>query len=202
MAWLLSLLEDPPPHLFVQRGRSENPRLRDTPKPPRRPAGQSILLQDRPSSGPLVPSQRLGQQSFYLAASMQMSRSVPGPIGLMPRQHLDPDRNGSAKPAQICFRACGLGLLPVSFVQGLLLHHFLNLLRTCERGCVTPSHALFPMLVPFDGVFDHVPPHKASRVRSRLATRRVCHVLHHHFRLPPLRLLQRRPNEAQARVFP
>ena len=62
--------------------------------------------------------------------------------------------------------------------------------------------------VPFPGCFQHVPSAKSSRVRSRIASRRVAHVavmacnfLFSGCRPPPLQLLRRQLNKVQAKAL-
>ena len=69
------------------------------------------------------------------------------------------------------------------------------------------AHALFPLPVPFPGIFQHVPG-ASGRKRSEIARRRVVHTIVvalnylHGGRVPtPLHLLRRRPNPAQLNAF-
>ena len=69
------------------------------------------------------------------------------------------------------------------------------------------AHALFPLPVPFPGVFTHFPG-ASGRTRGVISRRRVVHVivvalnyLHAGCAATPTHLLRRRPNPAQHQAF-
>ena len=111
---------------------------------------------------------------------------------------------GLARP--LGFRAFGLSLAArVLRTRGSFGAFLSSTLNLHQDRPPRPAHALFPLPVPFPGCFQHIPSAKASRVRSRLAVRRVAHVavmacnfLFASGAHPPLHLLCHRPNKAQA----
>ena len=107
---------------------------------------------------------------------------------------------------ELGFRAFGLGLAArVVRTRGSFGAFLLSTLHLCQDRPPRPAHALFPLPVPCPGCFQHIPSAKASRVRSRVASRRVAHVavmacnfLFSGASFVPLGLLSHRPNKAQA----
>ena len=112
-------------------------------------------------------------------------------------------------PKLLGFRAYGLSLavriVGTRGTFGAFLASTLQLSQDLPPG---PAQALFPLPAPFPGCFQHIPSAKSSRVRSRLAVRRVAHVavmacnfLFPGMLPPPLQLLRRRPNRSQTKAI-
>ena len=115
-------------------------------------------------------------------------------------------RPSCQRPRELGFRAFGLSLAArVVRSRGSFGAFLFASLHLPQDRPPRPAHALFPLPVPFPGCFQHIPSAKASRVRSRVASRRVAHVavmacnfLFSGASFVPLDLLRHRPNKAQA----
>ena len=112
-------------------------------------------------------------------------------------------------PKMLGFRAYGLSLAArIGRTRGAFGAFLLSTLQLSLDLPSGPAQALFPLPVPFPGCFQHVPSAKSSRVRSRIASRRVAHVavmacnfLFSGCRPPPLQLLRRQLNKVQAKAL-
>ena len=115
-------------------------------------------------------------------------------------------RHSCHRPCELGFRAYGLSLAARVVRSRGSFGAFLSAsLHLPQDRPPRPAHALFSLPVPFPGCFQHIPSAKASRVRSRVASRRVAHVavmacnyLFAGASFVPLSLLRHRPNKAQA----
>ena len=81
-------------------------------------------------------------------------------------------------------------------------------LHLCRRGVCAPAHVLFPLPLPHPAIFQSRSS-LSSRRRAVVAERRLLHILvmaldflHQDCHFVPLELLQRPPNEPQARCLP
>ena len=121
----------------------------------------------------------------------------------------DLPRRLSDEPRPLCFRAFGLSLASrVVRTRGSFGAFLNSTLHLSQDKPPRPAHALFPLPVPFPGCFQHIPSAKASRVRTRVAVRRVAHVavmacnfLFAGTSPVELPLLCHRPNKAQAHAI-
>ena len=115
----------------------------------------------------------------------------------------------STTPPLLSFRAFGLSLAArIGRTRGSFGAFVVSTLHLLQELPPAPAQVLFPLPTPFPGCFQHVPPSKGSRVRSRVAVRRVVHVavmacnfLFSGCRVPCLKSLRRRPNRSQARAI-
>ena len=129
-------------------------------------------------------------------------RSFEKPGATLPRRLSD-------EPRPLCFRAFGLSLASRVVRTRGSFGAFLNAsLHLSQDKPPRPAHALFPLPVPSPGCFQHIPSAKASRVRTRVAVRRVAHVavmacnfLFAGTSPVDLPLLCHRPNKAQAHAI-
>ena len=86
---------------------------------------------------------------------------------------------------------------------------FLKTTLHASRSTVqAPASALFPLPLPFDGCFDHIPPKCSSQKRRRIEFRRACHIMvcalnytHADCSFPSLDLMRRRPSKAQQQAI-
>ena len=112
-------------------------------------------------------------------------------------------------PKLLGFRAYGLSLAArIVGTRGTFGAFLASTLQLSQDTPPGPAQALFPLPAPFPGCFQHIPSAKSSRVRSRLAVRRVAHVaamacnfLFAGMLPPPLQLLCRRPNRSQTKAI-
>ena len=119
----------------------------------------------------------------------------------------EPRLDESPGPSFVSFRAWAMSLVPR--ILRTRAPFAAALLPTLHISWSKPAsaHALFPLPVPFPGIFKQVPG-ASGRVRGVVARRRVVHVIVvalnylHAGRAPtPAHLLRRRPNSAQHQAF-
>lgn len=86
---------------------------------------------------------------------------------------------------------------------------FLKTTLHASRSSVqAPASALFPLPLPFEGCFDHIPPKCSSQKRRRIEFHRACHIIvcalnytHADCSFPSLDLMRRRPSRVQQQAI-